>query len=152
MQELYDVFMPLCVCVICYHLKFGLLIRILLNLLSDVCMFCFFSNFSTCCTNAVLFQDWGKPGDLWNLGIQWHVPSSDEVAFAFYLLDSFLQPELIKLQHCGDGELEMSRLVFFYNQLVLHDYRRKSFCVLSYLIYLFSVCVLNIAISNQKTI
>ncbi|KAB1266874.1 Proteasome activator complex subunit 4 [Camelus dromedarius] len=48
--------------------------------------------------------------DLWNLGIQWHVPSSEEVAFAFYLLDSFLQPELIKLQRCGDGELEMSRV------------------------------------------
>ncbi|EGV92976.1 Proteasome activator complex subunit 4 [Cricetulus griseus] len=54
-------------------------------------------------------KDWGKPGDLWNLGIQWHVPSSEEVSFAFYLLDSFLQPELIKLQRCGDGELEMSR-------------------------------------------
>ncbi|EPY88734.1 hypothetical protein CB1_000157005 [Camelus ferus] len=60
------------------------------------------------CRAAV--KDWGKPGDLWNLGIQWHVPSSEEVAFAFYLLDSFLQPELIKLQRCGDGELEMSRV------------------------------------------
>ncbi|KFO18474.1 Proteasome activator complex subunit 4 [Fukomys damarensis] len=60
------------------------------------------------CRAAV--KDWGKPGDLWNLGIQWHVPSSEEVSFAFYLLDSFLQPELIKLQHCGDGDLEMSRV------------------------------------------
>lgn len=77
-------------------------------------------SFSNCWLNAVL-QDWGKPGDLWNLGIQWHVPSSEEVAFAFYLLDSFLQPELSKLQRCGDGELEMSRLVFFYNQLVMYS-------------------------------
>ncbi|ELW47867.1 Proteasome activator complex subunit 4 [Tupaia chinensis] len=60
------------------------------------------------CRAAV--KDWGKPGDLWNLGIQWHVPSSEEVSFAFYLLDSFLQPELVKLQRCGDGELEMSRV------------------------------------------
>ncbi|ELK14706.1 Proteasome activator complex subunit 4, partial [Pteropus alecto] len=66
-------------------------------------------------------KDWGKPGDLWNLGIQWHVPSSDEVAFAFYLLDSFLQPELIKLQHCGDGELEMSRDDVLQSLTIVHN-------------------------------
>lgn len=56
-------------------------------------------------------QDWGKPGDLWNLDIQWHVPSSEEINFAFYLLDTFLQPELIRLEHYAAGKLEMSRLV-----------------------------------------
>ncbi|KAF3826779.1 hypothetical protein GH733_009304 [Mirounga leonina] len=66
-------------------------------------------------------SDWGKPGDLWNLGIQWHVPSSEEVAFAFYLLDSFLQPELIKLQHCGDGELEMSRDDVLQSLTIVHN-------------------------------
>ncbi|PKU42955.1 proteasome activator complex subunit 4 [Limosa lapponica baueri] len=54
-------------------------------------------------------KDWGKPGDLWNLDIQWHVPSSEEINFAFYLLDTFLQPELTKLEHYAIGELEMSR-------------------------------------------
>jgi len=58
---------------------------------------------------------------LWNLGIQWHVPSSEEVAFAFYLLDSFLQPELIKLQHCGDGELEMSRDDVLQSLTIVHN-------------------------------
>eukprot|EP00069_Balaena_mysticetus_P019421 bmy_12136T0 len=66
-------------------------------------------------------SDWGKPGDLWNLGIQWHVPSSEEVAFAFYLLDSFLQPELIKLQRCGDGELEMSRDDVLQSLTIVHN-------------------------------
>lgn len=77
---------------------------------------------------------------MWNLGIQWHVPSSEEVSFAFYLLDSFLQPELIKLQCCGDGELEMSRLVFFYYYL-----SNLSACPnLCYLMYVFSSFFLNL--------
>ncbi|OXB74298.1 UNVERIFIED_CONTAM: hypothetical protein H355_006827 [Colinus virginianus] len=59
------------------------------------------------CRAAV--KDWGKPGDLWNLDIQWHVPSSEEINFAFYLLDTFLQPELTKLEHYATGKLEMSR-------------------------------------------
>uniref|UniRef100_A0A8D2NT94 Proteasome activator subunit 4 n=1 Tax=Zosterops lateralis melanops TaxID=1220523 RepID=A0A8D2NT94_ZOSLA len=54
-------------------------------------------------------KDWGKPGDLWNLDIQWHVPSSEEISFAFYLLDTFLQPELTRLELYTLGELEMSR-------------------------------------------
>ncbi|OXB54978.1 hypothetical protein ASZ78_003090 [Callipepla squamata] len=57
----------------------------------------------------LLSEDWGKPGDLWNLDIQWHVPSSEEINFAFYLLDTFLQPELTKLEHYATGKLEMSR-------------------------------------------
>ncbi|XP_069464332.1 proteasome activator complex subunit 4 isoform X2 [Ambystoma mexicanum] len=54
-------------------------------------------------------KDWGKPGDVWNLNIQWHVPSSEEMAFAFHLLDSFLQPELLRLEQYGNGETDMSR-------------------------------------------
>ncbi|KAM5165243.1 proteasome activator complex subunit 4 [Mantella aurantiaca] len=53
--------------------------------------------------------DWGKAGDLWNLNIRWHVPSAEEVEFACYLLDNFLQPELDKLNRYGSGELELSR-------------------------------------------
>lgn len=56
-------------------------------------------------------QDWGKPGDLRNLAIQWHVPSAEETAFAYDLLDSFLQPQLDKLDHYTDGNHEMSRSV-----------------------------------------
>uniref|UniRef100_A0A8B9T6E1 Proteasome activator subunit 4 n=1 Tax=Anas platyrhynchos TaxID=8839 RepID=A0A8B9T6E1_ANAPL len=54
-------------------------------------------------------KDWGKPGDLWNLDIQWHVPSDEEINFAFYLLDTFLQPELARLEQYATGKLEMSR-------------------------------------------
>ncbi|XP_039595074.1 proteasome activator complex subunit 4A isoform X2 [Polypterus senegalus] len=54
-------------------------------------------------------KDWGKPGDLWNLNIHWHVPTNEEISFIFYVLDTFLQPELVKLQRHADGEFEMSR-------------------------------------------
>ncbi|KAJ8248283.1 hypothetical protein GJAV_G00240340 [Gymnothorax javanicus] len=54
-------------------------------------------------------KDWGRPGDLWNLEIQWHVPSAEETAFVFYLLDLLLQPELQRLQRYAQGEQGMSR-------------------------------------------
>uniref|UniRef100_A0A673MFT3 Proteasome activator complex subunit 4B n=1 Tax=Sinocyclocheilus rhinocerous TaxID=307959 RepID=A0A673MFT3_9TELE len=54
-------------------------------------------------------KDWGRPGDLWNLEIQWHVPSVEETAFVFYVLDLLLQPELQRLQKYAQGEQEMSR-------------------------------------------
>ncbi|MGH0136569.1 UNVERIFIED_CONTAM: hypothetical protein FKN15_062569 [Acipenser sinensis] len=54
-------------------------------------------------------KDWGTPGDLWNLNIHWHVPTSEEKAFVFYILDTILQPELVKLQRHANGELEMPR-------------------------------------------
>uniref|UniRef100_A0A4W3GV83 Proteasome activator subunit 4b n=1 Tax=Callorhinchus milii TaxID=7868 RepID=A0A4W3GV83_CALMI len=54
-------------------------------------------------------KDWGKPGDLWNLQIKWHVGSPEEISFAYYVLEKFLQPELSRLQRCAEGELEMSR-------------------------------------------
>lgn len=54
-------------------------------------------------------QDWGRPGDLWNLDIRWHVPSVEETSFAFYLLDLILQPELQRLQRFAQGEQELSR-------------------------------------------
>uniref|UniRef100_A0A671Y3T0 Proteasome activator subunit 4 n=1 Tax=Sparus aurata TaxID=8175 RepID=A0A671Y3T0_SPAAU len=54
-------------------------------------------------------KDWGRPGDLWNLDIRWHVPSVEETSMAFYLLDLILQPELKRLQRFAQGEQEMSR-------------------------------------------
>lgn len=54
-------------------------------------------------------QDWGRPGDLWNLEIQWHVPSVEEISLAFYLLDLILQPELQRLKRFAEGEQDMSR-------------------------------------------
>lgn len=56
-----------------------------------------------------LCQDWGRPGDLRNLDIQWHVPSAEEKQFVFYLLDLLLKPELQRLQKHMQGEQEISR-------------------------------------------
>ncbi|XP_072293387.1 proteasome activator complex subunit 4A isoform X1 [Eucyclogobius newberryi] len=54
-------------------------------------------------------KDWGRPGDLWNLDIRWHVPSVEETSFNFYLLDLILQPELQRLQRFAQGEQDMGR-------------------------------------------
>ncbi|KAJ8385476.1 hypothetical protein AAFF_G00185720 [Aldrovandia affinis] len=54
-------------------------------------------------------KDWGRPGDLWGLQIQWHVPSAEETAFVFYVLDLLLQPELLNLQRYAQGEQGMTR-------------------------------------------
>ncbi|XP_041866071.1 proteasome activator complex subunit 4A isoform X1 [Melanotaenia boesemani] len=54
-------------------------------------------------------KDWGRPGDLWNLDIRWHVPSVEETSLTFYLLDLILQPELQRLQRFAKGEQDMSR-------------------------------------------
>ncbi|XP_036438981.1 proteasome activator complex subunit 4A isoform X1 [Colossoma macropomum] len=54
-------------------------------------------------------KDWGRPGDLLNLAIQWHVPSEEEKTFVFNTLDLLLQPELKRLQRHAQGEQEMSR-------------------------------------------
>ncbi|XP_028975822.2 proteasome activator complex subunit 4A isoform X5 [Esox lucius] len=54
-------------------------------------------------------KDWGRPGDLWNLNIQWHVPSTEETRFVFYVLDLILRPELLRLQRHTQGEQDMTR-------------------------------------------
>ena len=54
-------------------------------------------------------QDWGKPGDLFNLNIQWHIPTEDEKLLAKELLDTFLQPELTRLEKFLDESLTLSR-------------------------------------------
>uniref|UniRef100_A0A8C1X656 Proteasome activator subunit 4a n=1 Tax=Cyprinus carpio TaxID=7962 RepID=A0A8C1X656_CYPCA len=54
-------------------------------------------------------KDWGQPGDLLNLDIQWHVPSTEEKEFVFYLLDLLLKPELQRLQEYTQGEQDISR-------------------------------------------
>lgn len=60
-------------------------------------------------SSHLLLQDWGRPGDLWNLQIRWHVASAEEKAFIFYILDLLLQPELQRLQRYAQGEQNMSR-------------------------------------------
>ncbi|KAL4641227.1 proteasome activator complex subunit 4 [Arapaima gigas] len=65
-------------------------------------------------------KDWGRPGDLWDLQIQWHVPSAEEVAFVFYVLDVLLQPELQRLQSHAQGEQSMSRDDILQSLSIIH--------------------------------
>lgn len=79
--------------------------------------------------NVFVPQDWGRPGDLWNLDIRWHVPSVEETSFAFYLLDLILQPELQRLQRFAQGEQDMSRyakLSLSVHLCLLQQYKYRS--------------------------
>ncbi|CAH3144364.1 unnamed protein product [Porites evermanni] len=66
-------------------------------------------DFGTPPTEHLFIRDWGKPGDLFNLNIQWHIPSREEKLLAKDLLDMFLQPELTKLERFVDESLTLSR-------------------------------------------
>lgn len=65
-------------------------------------------------------KDWGRPGDLKNLDIQWHVPSAEEKQFVFYLLDLLLKPELQRLQKHMQGEPEISRDDVLQSLTIIH--------------------------------
>ncbi|XP_068688324.1 proteasome activator complex subunit 4-like isoform X1 [Montipora foliosa] len=66
-------------------------------------------DFGTPPTEHLFIRDWGKPGDLHNLNIQWHIPTEEEKLLAKLLLDTFLQPELTKLEKILDQSLTLSR-------------------------------------------
>uniref|UniRef100_A0A671QPD6 Proteasome activator complex subunit 4A n=1 Tax=Sinocyclocheilus anshuiensis TaxID=1608454 RepID=A0A671QPD6_9TELE len=66
-------------------------------------------------------KDWGRPGDLLNLGIQWHMPSTEEKEFVFYLLDLLLKPELQHLQKHTQGEQDISRDDVLQSLSIVHN-------------------------------
>jgi len=69
-------------------------------------------DFGTPPTEHLFIRDWGKPGDLFNLNIQWHIPSEEEKLLAKELLDTFLQPVLTRLEKLLDESLTLSRTKF----------------------------------------
>uniref|UniRef100_A0A8C7ZN05 Proteasome activator complex subunit 4 n=1 Tax=Oryzias sinensis TaxID=183150 RepID=A0A8C7ZN05_9TELE len=54
-------------------------------------------------------RDWGRAGDVANLGVCWHVPSQEEVNFVFQLLSRLLRPELERIRRHVSGVQPMSR-------------------------------------------
>jgi hypothetical protein len=64
-------------------------------------------------TNVLIYvsflQEWGKPGDIHNLGLTWHVPSDEEIGAAQKLLDEFLADELTTLNDFADGKVPLNR-------------------------------------------
>ena len=56
-----------------------------------------------------VFQEWGQPGDLHNLGIQWHVPTAEEKSFATELLQEFLVSEFDAVQQHISGAKTLTR-------------------------------------------
>ncbi|XP_022243744.1 proteasome activator complex subunit 4-like [Limulus polyphemus] len=64
-----------------------------------------------CCSleQHLPIKDWGKPGDIKDLGVQWHLPSDEEISLAQDLLESFLKPELEELTKWKKQELSLTR-------------------------------------------
>lgn len=47
------------------------------------------------------------------MNIQWHIPTKEEKLLAKELLDTFLQPELTRLENFLDGSVTLSRYTLF---------------------------------------
>ena len=54
-------------------------------------------------------QDWGRPGNIHNLKLQWHLPTEQEMTAAQALLDRFLGDELKELRAFADSQLVLSK-------------------------------------------
>ena len=54
------------------------------------------------------WQDWARPGDIDNLNLQWHIPSTAELDLMDKILNDFLGAELDALDKFLKGE-EMDR-------------------------------------------
>lgn len=54
-------------------------------------------------------RDWGKPGDLNNLQINWHFPSDEERALAEKIMERYLEENLKKLDNHADQVKTLSR-------------------------------------------
>ena len=49
-------------------------------------------------------QDWAVPGNFQKLGMQWHIPSDEELQLVGRLLEEFLAPEMERLKASFTGE------------------------------------------------
>uniref|UniRef100_A0A8C9ZB84 Uncharacterized protein n=1 Tax=Sander lucioperca TaxID=283035 RepID=A0A8C9ZB84_SANLU len=54
-------------------------------------------------------RDWGRAGDVADLGVCWHVPDQEEENFVFQLLSRLLHPELQRIKGHVSGDQPMSR-------------------------------------------
>ncbi|XP_037609870.1 proteasome activator complex subunit 4B-like [Sebastes umbrosus] len=54
-------------------------------------------------------RDWGRAGDVADLGVCWHVPNQEEENFVFQLLSRLLHPELQRIKGHVSGDQPMSR-------------------------------------------
>ncbi|GFT37520.1 proteasome activator complex subunit 4 [Nephila pilipes] len=54
-------------------------------------------------------EDWGKPGDIYNLKLQYHVPSDEEIEVVRILIETFVVPEIEKLRQWSLKEITLPR-------------------------------------------
>ena len=85
---------------------------------------------------SLCLQDWGKAGDVADLGVCWHVPNQEEENFVFQLLSRLLHPELQRIEAHVSGEQPMSRCVVTYlifrgNQVHAHTNQRNLYPIIN---------------------
>ncbi|GFW26343.1 proteasome activator complex subunit 4 [Trichonephila clavipes] len=54
-------------------------------------------------------EDWGKSGDLYDLKVQYHLPSDEEIEVAKTLIETFVVPEVEKLRQWSLKEITLPR-------------------------------------------
>uniref|UniRef100_A0A8C9ZB62 Uncharacterized protein n=1 Tax=Sander lucioperca TaxID=283035 RepID=A0A8C9ZB62_SANLU len=64
-------------------------------------------------------RDWGRAGDVADLGVCWHVPDQEEENFVFQLLSRLLHPELQRIKGHVSGDQPMSRCAVLLQSLAI---------------------------------
>jgi proteasome activator subunit 4 len=55
------------------------------------------------------WQDWGKPGNPYNMQLKWYEPGNNEVACVQSLINRYLPPELQRIEKFISDELQLTR-------------------------------------------
>ena len=63
-----------------------------------------------CLYYYVCLKDWAAPGDVYNIGMLWHIPSAEEVQFASQIIQNVLGTELDAVQSISENN-QMKRYV-----------------------------------------
>uniref|UniRef100_A0A8C3A4M3 Uncharacterized protein n=1 Tax=Cyclopterus lumpus TaxID=8103 RepID=A0A8C3A4M3_CYCLU len=69
--------------------------------------------------NYSYLPDWGRAGDVADLGVRWHVPDKEEEHFVFQLLSRLLHPELQRIKGHVSGAQPMSRCAVLLQSLAI---------------------------------
>ncbi|KAA8581409.1 hypothetical protein FQN60_002990 [Etheostoma spectabile] len=65
-------------------------------------------------------RDWGRAGDVADLGVCWHVPNKEEENFVFQLLSRLLHPELQRIKGHVSGDQPMTREELLQSLAIVH--------------------------------
>ncbi|KAK3093564.1 hypothetical protein FSP39_017345 [Pinctada imbricata] len=62
-------------------------------------------------TEYLAINDWAMPGDIYNLNVEWHIPSSEEISYAHAIINSLLGTELDIIAKIQEAPVEREELL-----------------------------------------